>query len=68
MDLVITETVIEITELQNTHSVARAKRQSLLTDTCEGVVGGSFDIVKRRPSVPFDPHPGEEQISRVNSG
>jgi hypothetical protein len=29
---------------------------------------GSFDIVKRSPFDPFDPHPGEEQKSDVNSG
>jgi hypothetical protein len=35
---------------------------------CEGAVTGSFDIVKRCSTVPFDPHPGEEHWKHVNSG
>ena len=60
--------VIEITELPNTHSVAKSKETKFAGTSCEGKAGGSFDIVKRCSTVPFDPHPGEEHWKHVNSG
>jgi hypothetical protein len=68
MDPMITTAVIEITELQNTLLRRKSKETKFADTSCEGKVGGSFDIVKRCSTVPFDPHPGEEHWKHVNSG
>jgi hypothetical protein len=46
----------------------KSKETKFAGTSCEGKAGGSFDIVKRCSTVPFDPHPGEEHWKHVNSG
>ena len=50
------------------YTACESKETKFADLSCEGRVGGSFDIVKRCSFVPFDPHPGEEQEQHVNSG
>ena len=51
------------------HTLRRKSKETKFAElSCEGRVGGSFDIVKRCSFVPFDPHPGEEQEKHVDSG